>query len=194
MGRVVASPGCRRGVVKGRRRRGRTRVAGRPLTIPWSSALVSHDCPGQPPCGWPTCRRWFCLGPEPVWVEPTHGNVTKSPKERSRRPLFSTSRFSVGSWLSGTDSSTKQLGCGPFQRWRPWASATRSTIGPPPGTWSTARPSTPSTVSDASYSSQPASDREEGRKSVVPSGDGPSDSLSQANPGQAADHRKPLLL
>jgi hypothetical protein len=51
------------GVVKGRRRRGRTRPTGRPtLYEPGGALCASHDCLGQPPCGWPTCA--FGLIPE----------------------------------------------------------------------------------------------------------------------------------
>ena len=46
------APGARRGS-QGRRRRGRTRVAGRPFYEPGGGLRASHDRFGQPPCGWP---------------------------------------------------------------------------------------------------------------------------------------------
>jgi len=106
----------RGGVVKGRRSRGRTRVAGRPLTTPGSNAVASHTACSQPPCGWPTCASgllpfgsglWF-LGPRGAETHPR--KQQKSPKSsRDHRGALQV-KWIHGGGPSPTDGAERPTG------------------------------------------------------------------------------------
>ncbi len=66
-------------------------MAGRPLTTPWSASSPAIIIPGQPPCGWPTCRLCLGVGPGRNRPEPTHENDT--------RAIVSASRIAIGTHL-----------------------------------------------------------------------------------------------